>query len=115
MHFISKYHSYPRNREWRRGKLELYLLIRMKRWSGLYWYRFQDVNDILLQKPIWIDLINHKEINRLRDTRTTKWDSRHKIKWGKKGRKNYDWSSNINTRPKQKNLFIKELIEHGLK
>ena len=86
----------------------------MKRWSGLYWYRFKDINEIYLSRPIWIDLINHQAINKLRDTRTTKWDTRHKVKWGKQGRKNYDWSSDPNTRHKQKILVRKQLKEYGL-
>ena len=45
--------------------------------------------------------------------RTTRWSSRCKVKWGKKGKKNFDWSSDPNTRPKDRQRFKKELLENG--
>jgi hypothetical protein len=102
-----------RNRGWRRHELERVHLKRMKRWSGLFWYHFKDVNKIKIKSPLWIDLINHDSINKLKSITTDRWGTRHKIKWGKKGRKNWDWSCNKNTRHKQKAMTIKELREYG--
>jgi hypothetical protein len=105
--------NHLRDRGWRRFKLECYHLRRMKRWSGLYWYRWTDVNLISIQKPIWIDSIGLRNVNIAKKTRTTKWDTRHKMKWGKKGKKNYDYSSDPNTRVKDKVRFQRELREYG--
>ncbi len=87
----------------------------MKRWSNYYWYRFTDINGIRIDKPLWIDSIGLKNICILRDTRTRHWDTIMKCKWGKKGKKSYDYSSDPNTRPKDKLRFYKELKEYGFK
>jgi hypothetical protein len=102
-----------RDRMWRRYKQECYHLRRMKRWSGLYWYRFTDINGISLMKPLWIDGVGLQNINLLKKTRTRKWDTIHKKKWGKKGKRNYDYSSDPNTRIKDKVRFQRELREYG--
>lgn len=85
----------------------------MKRWSSFYWYKFTDVNEIRIEKPLWIDSIGLKHICILRDTRTRKWDTVHKKKWGKKGKRNFDYSSDPNTRVKDKVRFLRELREYG--
>jgi hypothetical protein len=98
-----------RGRMWRRYKRDCYHLKRMKRWSGLYWYKFTDVNKISIDKPLWIDGIGLQHIYILRDCRTRIWDTRHKRKWGKKGKRNFDYSSDYYTRIKDKVRFQKEL------
>lgn len=84
----------------------------MKRWSNFYWYRFTDVNHLRIEKPLWIDSMGLQHINILKETRTRKWDTRHKKKWGKKGKRNYDYSSDPNTRVKDKVRFLKELRDY---
>jgi hypothetical protein len=81
----------------------------MKRWSGFYWYKFTDINGIKIEKPLWIDGLGLQHINILKHTRTRKWDTRHKRKWGKKGKRNFDYSSDYYTRVKDKVRFQKEL------
>jgi hypothetical protein len=81
----------------------------MKRWSGFYWYKFTDINGIKVEKPLWIDGLGLQHINILKHTRTRKWDTRHKRKWGKKGKRNFDYSSDYYTRVKDKVRFQKEL------
>lgn len=86
----------------------------MKRWSGHYWYRFNDINGITIQKPLWVDSIGLKTTCISKKTRTRKWDTRNKRKWGKKGKRNYDYSSDYWTRIKDKVRFRKELMsEYG--
>jgi len=85
----------------------------MRRWSSFYWYRFTDVNNIRIEKPLWIDAMGLQHIYILKKTRTRKWDTRLKTKWGKKGKKNYDYSSDPNTRVKDKNRFRREIMEYG--
>jgi len=102
-----------RDRGWRRSKAESYHLKRMKRWSSFYWYRFNDVNHIRIQKPLWVDSIGLQNIYILKKTRTRYWDTRTKKKWGKKGKRNYDYSYDPNTRVKDKVRFLKELREYG--
>jgi hypothetical protein len=94
---------------WRRYIKECYHLRRMKRWSGFYWYKFTDINGIKIEKPLWIDGLGLQHINILKHTRTRKWDTRHKRKWGKKGKRNFDYSSDYYTRVKDKVRFQKEL------
>jgi hypothetical protein len=98
-----------RGRMWRRYISECYHLKRMKRWSGFYWYKFTDINGIKVEKPLWIDGLGLQHINILKHTRTRKWDTRHKRKWGKKGKRNFDYSSDYYTRVKDKVRFQKEL------
>ena len=85
----------------------------MKRWSNFYWFRFTDINGIPIVKPLWIDGLSLPHINILKKTRTRKWDTRHKKKWGKKGKRNYDYSSDPFTRIKDKTRFQRELREDG--
>ena len=103
-----------RGRMWRRYKQDCIIMKRMRKWSGHYWYRFSDVNKIMIEKPLWIDSIGLQHIYILKKTRTRKWDTRHKSKWGKRGKRNYNYSSDYYTRIKDKVRFRKELInEYG--
>jgi len=98
----------------RRYKQDCIFLKRIRRWSNQYWYNFSDINRIKIQNPIWVDFIGLKHIYLLKKTKTRKWDTRSKNKWGKKGIKNYFYSSDYNTRIKDKNRFKKELLnEYG--
>jgi hypothetical protein len=104
-----------RGRAWRRFKSDCYFLKRIKRringnyYIRIYWGSFP----IQIYNPTWMDKISSKEVVIYKSIRTTKQRSRHKVKWGKKGRKNFDWSFDPNTRPKSKSRFLKELRDYG--
>jgi hypothetical protein len=102
-----------RGRMWRRYKEECVVLRRVRKWSSYHWYRFNDVNKIRINKPLWIDSIGLQSTYKSKSITTTKWDTRHKNKWGKKGKRHWDYSSDPNTRVKQKIMFLKELKEYG--
>jgi hypothetical protein len=102
-----------RGRMWRRYRRECYHIKRMKRCVNFYWTSVIDVNFIIIKKPLWSDLISTQHFYILRDTKTRKYDSYVKTKWGKSGKKNYDYSSDRNTRVKDKIRFFKELREYG--
>jgi len=61
----------------------------------------------------WMEKISSPDIWIYRSVRTTKWESRIKVKWGKKGKRSFDWSADPNTRHKDKARFLKELREYG--
>jgi hypothetical protein len=106
-----------RTRAWRRHKSECHFLRNIKRKARSSYYRFtiKYTGDYFfrLYNPLWIDKIGSDDIMIYKSIRTSKWESRHKVKWGKKGKKNFDWSSDPNTRPKDKEKFRKELLENG--
>jgi hypothetical protein len=103
-----------RDRAWRRHKSDCFFLKRIKRqvhstYIFVFWSKFT----VKHYDPLWIDKISSKDVLIYKSIRTPKWNSRVKVKWGKKGKKNYDWSSDVNTRPKQKQIVMKELREYG--
>jgi len=100
-----------RGRAWRRHKLEIFYIRRVKRWtnSSYHWHRFTDVNNIRINTPRWFDYLGLQNIYVLKKTRTRQWNTRVKTKWGKKGKRNYDYSSDPWTRIKDKNNFLREL------
>jgi hypothetical protein len=105
-----------RGRAWRRYKSDCHFLRILKRQVFNRYFRFRFASGDFALKifdPIWTDKIGSSDIMIYKSIRTTKWQSRCKVKWGKKGRKNFDWSFDPNTRPKDKQRFKKELIEHG--
>lgn len=105
-----------RDRAWRRHIEDTKVIKRTKRLADkCYWWSFEDVNQVRVKNPIWIDFIGTKASYFFKNSTTDKYDTRYKIKWGKKGKKHYDWSCNYWTRPKDKNRYKKELNEFGLK
>lgn len=79
------------------------------------WYRFVDVCDIPIKNPKWHDFIGMQCAYFFKNNTTNRYETRDKVKWGKKGKKSYNWSYDINTRHKDKQRFKKELNELGFK
>lgn len=64
---------------------------------------------------MWHDFIGLQCAYFFKNSTTSWYDTRDKVKWGKKGRGSYDWSHDSNTRHKDKIRYKKELNELGLK
>jgi len=105
-----------RNRAWRRHMEDKKVTNRLKRLcDGSVWWRFEDACNIKISLPKWFDFIGTQRSYFFKNSSTSRWDTRHKVKWGKKGKMSYDWSSDPRTRPKDKKRYKKELNELGLK
>lgn len=104
---------FVRNRQWRRYKSDLIYKKRLKRLSGVWWYRFQDLNKIRIQHPMWWDRIGLKSFNYLRHTTTKECDTKNKMKWGKSKRKCINSFCKKMTREKFKRDFLKEMRDYG--
>ena len=105
-----------RDRAWRRHMEDKKVIKRLKRMcDGSVWWRFEDACNIKISGPSWYDFIGTQTSYFFKNSTTRVWDTRHKVKWGKKGKKSYDWSSDPWTRPKDKKRYKKELDELGLK
>lgn len=103
-----------RTRDWRRWKSDVKVLRRMKKQSRrFFWFRFLDVNGVYLDRPRWFDLIGSQQAYLLKSQTTLSWFRHYKGKWGKKGKKSYNYSSDYDTRIKDKVRFMKELKEYG--
>lgn len=100
-----------RNRAWRRHKLECKVKNRLRRLDHQRWRRLVDANGINIPNPSWVDFIGTQSEFMYKYQTTHKYDTRYKSKWGKKGKKNYDYSSDPWTRVKDKNRFLKILME----
>ncbi len=75
-----------RSRAWRRHKQEIKTKSRMTRLLRLRgWWRFIDPNGIKLDFPQWHDMIGTETEFQFKTLSTTRYDSRYKTKWGKKG------------------------------
>lgn len=101
-----------RDRAWRRHKQEAKTksrIVRILKRHG--WWRFIDANGIKLDRPQWYDFIGTESEFTFKTLVTTRYDSRYKTKWGKKGKRNYDYSSDPFTRVKDKVRFQKLLKE----
>jgi len=101
-----------RSRAWRRYKQEIKTknrMTRLLRSSG--WWRFVDPNGIVIQSPQWFDMIGTESEFQFKTLSTTRYDSRYKNKWGKKGKRSYDYSFDPFTRIKDKVRFRKILQE----
>lgn len=83
--------------------------------ANYHWYRFEDVCGINIGNPLWCDYIGLQCAYFFKNGTTNKYDTRDKVKWGKSGKKSYDWSSDPNTRHKDKQRYKKELSELGFK
>jgi hypothetical protein len=84
--------------------------------NNRWWRGFRDVNDINHQRPT-ISIYIGTEIHfRAKTHTTTKWDTKHKVKYSpNKDQGYYRDEGNGQTREKQKKLFLKILKENGLK
>ena len=84
--------------------------------TNRWWRGFRDVNDINHQRPT-IAIYIWTEIHfRAKTHTTTKWDTKHKVKYSpNKDQGYYRDEGNGQTREKQKRLFLKILKENGLK
>lgn len=104
-----------RNRSWRRNIEESKVHRRLKQFNSRhrFWRRWKDPNGIIIPNPTWIDFIGSRDHYMFKTYVTSKYDSRHKKKWGKKC-KGYD-REGIKTRLSDKKYFNKLLNEHGLK
>lgn len=107
-----------RDRAWRRYMEERIVIKRMKRACYVhYWRGYKDINDIKNRKYTLTTWIGDQIHFRAKTHTTTKWDSRHKVKYSPNKNKNYyrDEGKNSQTRESTKKLFLKILIENGLK
>jgi len=105
-----------RDRSWRRHIENKKVIKRLKQMlNKSRWWRFEDACNIKIQEPKWHDLVVTKTAYFYKCSTTSRYDTRCKTKWGKKGKKNYDWSFDQNTRPKDRKRYKKELDELGLK
>lgn len=103
-----------RGRAWRRFKSDCHFLKRIKKQSFYnYIYMFWSTYSIKVYDSQWMDLISSEHVYRYKDIRTCRWRTRNKVKYGKRGKRNFDWSSDSNTRPKDKMRFRKELEDYG--
>jgi hypothetical protein len=103
-----------RGRAWRRTKSECHFLKRIKKQTFYnFVYMFWSSYSLKKYNSKWMDLISSNQVYKYKDVRTCKWQSRNKVKYGKKGKKNFDWSSSQNTRPKDKSRIRKELVDYG--
>lgn len=100
-----------RSRAWRRHKRESKIISRLKRLSNRHWWRLKDANGINIPSPVWTDFIATDNEFDIKSQSTVKYDTRYKTKWGKKGKRNYDYSSDYHTRIKDKVRFQKLLKE----
>jgi|LakMenEpi03Aug12_release.lakeMendotaPanAssembly.Ray.scaffolds.fasta_scaffold216354_2 hypothetical protein len=99
-----------RDRGWRRWKSEVKVTKRIKiQFSRTRWFLNRDTNLVSIEHPKWFDMIGQQHIYILKSQSTLAYISSIKVKWGKKGKKKYNWSSDYFTRPKDKARFKKEL------
>ena len=107
-----------RDRAWRRYMEERIVIRRMARavCNNRWWRGFRDVNDINHQRPT-ISIYIGTEIHfRAKTHTTTKWDTKHKVKYSpNKDQGYFRDEGNGQTREKQKKLFLEILKENGLK
>lgn len=104
-----------RDRAWRRHVQDKKVIKRIKNYSRIRWWRFTDACGIMIVDPKWMDYIGTSYANFYKNSSTTKWDTRYKMKWGKKGNIKYHWTSDYMTRTKDKKRSYKELQSYGFK
>ena len=107
-----------RDRAWRRYMEERIVIRRMTRavCTNKWWCGFKDVNGINHQRPTIAIYIGTEIHFRAKTHTTTKWDTRHKVKYSpNKDQGYYRDEGNGQTRENQKRIFLKILKENGLK
>jgi len=84
--------------------------------TNKWWRGFKDVNGINHQRPTIAIYIGTEIHFRAKTHTTTKWDTKHKVKYSpNKDQGYYRDEGNGQTRENQKRLFLKILKENGLK
>lgn len=102
---------HSRNRAWRRHIEDKKIIKRLKLLEKTKnWWSLEDANNFYLRNEVnWFDLISTQSSNFAKNSSTPRYVSRFKNKWGKKGRRSYDWSFSPWTRHKFKERTRKEL------
>lgn len=105
-----------RGRAWRRYVEDRKVIKRLRRAHrfGYRWW-FIDANEKKITNPKWFDSIGTSGAHDYKTFVTTLADTNYKTSWGKKGKRNYDYSCDPNTRVRDKKRFKKELNELGFK
>jgi hypothetical protein len=84
--------------------------------TNRWWRGFRDVNDINHQRPTIAIYIGTEIHFRAKTHTTTKWDTKHKVKYSPNKDQGYSRDEgNGQTRENQKRIFLKILKENGLK
>jgi hypothetical protein len=105
-----------RTRDWRRWKADIVFLKRIKIHNRrFYWHVHIDSNGLKISNLKWIDKIGMQSFYIYKSQTTLFFVTRNKSKWGKKGKRGFNWSSDYNNRPKDKVRFLKLLKEDGFK
>jgi len=99
-----------RTRAFRRYKKEVMVIRRLKRLRSTWW-GYIDANGNSIQGTKWIDHIGTETEFMYRTMTTSKYDTRYKCKWGKKGKHSYDYSHDPFTRHKDKERNRRILID----
>ena len=99
-----------RTRDWRRWKSEVIFINRVKSHNlRVYYHLHYDANGIAKRHIQWHDKIGMQNFYIYKSQTTLPYMRHHKCKWGKKGKRCFDYSSSPDTRPKQKSAFLKLL------
>ena len=107
-----------RDRAWRRYMEERIVIRRMARavCTNRWWRGFRDVNDINHQRPTIAIYIGTEIHFRAKTHTTTKWDTKHKVKYSpNKDQGYYRDDGNGQTRESNKKIFLRILKDNGLK
>lgn len=105
-----------RDRAWRRYIEEHKVIYRLKNIANKnHFYRWCDINKDIYNNPRWINYVGTTWHYTSKTITTSIYDSEYKMKWGKKGKRNYYYSSEYDSRVKDKVRFLKLLIELGYK
>lgn len=92
-----------RDRAWRRYKQEVKTKNRLILSIGRDgWWNFRDVNGIKIENPQWFDFIGTEMEFKFKTLTTTRYDSKYKTKWGKRG---FLRSNELKTRIGDKKFF----------
>jgi hypothetical protein len=104
-----------RNRAWRRHMEQVWVIRRLKRRTGGYF--FQDVNRNRYKKVLVIDFLEKSEYFFLKSNTTDLWVSRNKDKYSPNRSKNgwYRSGDGNKTREWNSRYLLKILKENGLK
>lgn len=99
-----------RGRAWRRHIEDKKVIKRLKFIAiTKNWWSFEDANNAWLKDPCWYDLISTRSATFLKNSTTDRYSTRRKTKWGKSGKKNWNYSFSPWTRHKEKQRTQKEV------
>ena len=81
--------AFMRGLNWKRSQQERVLRKRIKKFHE-HWYHFHTENGDKIHDPIWVDFIGLKGFYTfLKNSKTTKWETRHKVKYSPNKNKGY--------------------------